>query len=44
VKSRAVWRFTSAQITELGEKYLSGEFDASTLDDDGSGSERPASA
>jgi Mn-dependent DtxR family transcriptional regulator len=32
------------QITELGEKYLSGEFDASTLDDDGSGSERPASA
>ena len=31
------------RITEQGEKYLSGEFDASTLDDDGS-SERQASA
>lgn len=31
------------RITERGEKYLTGEFDASTLDDDGS-SERPASA
>lgn len=32
------------QITAQGEKYLSGEFDASKLDDQGPGSERPASA
>ena len=32
------------QITDLGRGYLSGEVDASKLDDDdGSGSERPAS-
>jgi repressor of nif and glnA expression len=31
-------------ITEKGEAYLAGDLDTGEVDDDGSGSERPASA